>query len=280
MSHSSVRALIDLTLSFYPDLHNRFPTELHSKLTDIIKRLIDNRSAYPDCVSASLSLTGTSQPIEKLYEILQIPVEPIPSPEISQNSRDGQASRKKSRHWSSYEDARLICGIYRYGINNWATICRFVGNGRTRSQCSQRWQRGLDPKLSKDQWTYAEDVCLLRLVQTCGDKSWTQIAGKMGNRSDVQCRYRYRKMQKDFEGTPGIRKAQSGSLPGHQPMEVRMPEPEMGGTPGFLRGSQSVPALGFKGLGGGEKECDEKKKGGIDLFERGSSSENEELVWD
>jgi hypothetical protein len=71
-----------------------------------------------------------------------------------------------------------------------------VGNNRTSSQCSQRWQRGLDPRISRGRWTAEDEAKLLKLVAQFGEKSWIRISAAMGNRSDVQCRYRYLHLQR------------------------------------------------------------------------------------
>jgi hypothetical protein len=76
-------------------------------------------------------------------------------------------------------------------MQSWPVIASFVGNNRTRSQCAQRWRRSLDPRLSKNEWTANEDVQLIGLVSRFGPEGWNYISRKMGNRSDVQCRYRY-----------------------------------------------------------------------------------------
>lgn len=115
------------------------------------------------------------------------------------------------RTWSSYEDVRLLAGIYRYGIDNWAPISKFVGNGRTRAQCAQRWARGLNPRICKDTWDPSEDMRLMQLVQQYGDKSWTRIAASLGNRSDVQCRYHYHQITKDMGQIVPIPRAQLSS---------------------------------------------------------------------
>jgi hypothetical protein len=142
-----------------------------------------------------------SAPVDYLQKVLTISNEPIAA-EALESPEDATPARKKTHPWSHYEDTRLIAGIFRFGVDNWTSIAGFVGNGRTRSQTSQRWQRGLDPHLSRDQWSLAEDRLLSWLVQCHGDKCWTQIAAKMGNRSDVQCRYRYKQMQKDKPQPP------------------------------------------------------------------------------
>lgn len=98
---------------------------------------------------------------------------------------------KKTTLGQQLKIKRLLAAVARYGIENWKNISDFVGNGRTRSQCSQRWLRCLNPKISKKSWTNDEDKQLKELVDTHGNKSWTKIASIMGNRSDVQCRYHY-----------------------------------------------------------------------------------------
>jgi hypothetical protein len=50
-------------------------------------------------------------------------------------------------------------------------VARYVGNNRTRSQCSQRWQRGLDPRISRSRWTPEDEARLIGLVEKYGEKS-------------------------------------------------------------------------------------------------------------
>ena len=109
------------------------------------------------------------------------------------------SQRKKTRSWTEYEDQRLLAGIHKFGTDNWVSVASFVGNGRTRAQCSQRWTRGLDPRISKDKWSLEDEESLMRLVIQYGTKSWTRIAQEIGNRSDVQCRYHYKQMKQEME---------------------------------------------------------------------------------
>jgi hypothetical protein len=134
---------------------------------------------------------GNSEPVDRMKIILDVPDEPIPPPEPG----DRDSGRRKPRQWSQLEDQRLIAGLHRFGSDNWSRIAKFIGNDRTRSQTSQRWQRGLDPRLSRDHWTKEQENQLLRLVDRYGLKSWIKIAKDLGNRSDVQCRYRYKQIR-------------------------------------------------------------------------------------
>jgi hypothetical protein len=50
----------------------------------------------------------------------------------------------------------------------------------------------LDPRLLKCNWSQEEEQKLLDSVNLHGEKAWTRIAAELGNRNDVQCRFRYR----------------------------------------------------------------------------------------
>lgn len=277
MQRQSAQVLVDVAINMCPETVSKPGSDGYQSMAMLIQKLIQNHITYDDALQQCVTIAGTSQPIEKIHEILTVPADPIPFDE-SQSPTDESNPRKKSRSWSPYEDTRLIAGIYKYGIDNWTSISLFVGNGRTRSQCSQRWQRGLDPHLSKDQWTVAEERFLLELVRCYGDKAWTQIAAKMGNRSDVQCRYRFKQMQKDSalqvkgmapgggQVWSGLRKTQSSVMTGHpmfpmpgfgygvqyNPM-LNHPNPfrmAMMSQNGGLRPSLSVPTIQFQPIPG------------------------------
>lgn len=99
--------------------------------------------------------------------------------------------RAKTHSWTLQEDQKLLEAIDAVGLDNWSQVAKLVGSGRTRSQCSQRWNRSLNPKISKTKWTREEEVNLLRLVRKHGSKSWMNISRIVGNRTDVQCRFHY-----------------------------------------------------------------------------------------
>jgi hypothetical protein len=151
---------------------------------------------------------GNAKPLDRIAKIVQTGDRPIQD-FSAMASAGGSANRKRTRSWTEYENQRLLAGIHRFGTDDWLAVANFVGNGRTRSQCSQRWVRGLDPRISKERWTREEEELLDRLVEKYGTKSWTKIATEIGNRSDVQCRYHYNQMRQ--EGGGAI--AASTSLP-------------------------------------------------------------------
>jgi hypothetical protein len=194
--NSSIRALLDIGMTFFPERALNSMPNVVASLQSTVEQFLTHKLSYEGAVQIVEQLVGTSQPIERLKVILDTSLEPIPVPQELLD-RSGRIVRHKTRSWSTYEDQRLLGGIYKYGIENWTAISKFVGNGRTRSQCSQRWYRGLDPTICKDQWLKEEEDKLIELVSVRGDRSWTQIASKMGNRSDVQCRYKYKQLQKE-----------------------------------------------------------------------------------
>ncbi|KAK8833738.1 hypothetical protein M9Y10_028365 [Tritrichomonas musculus] len=116
--------------------------------------------------------------------------------ELSLIDTESEFNRKKRKLWTEIEDIRLVAGVIRYGNTNWKIISDFVGNGRTRVQCCQRWQRTLNPSISKFFWTPEEENNLIDLVHKYGNQSWSKIASQLGNRSDVQCRYHFVQMCK------------------------------------------------------------------------------------
>ncbi|KAK8863500.1 hypothetical protein M9Y10_011186 [Tritrichomonas musculus] len=191
----TIIAILNVVLSYFPDNILSPESQLYNSVSSLVESFLLHQISYNQLFNTVKSLVGYTKPIEKLQIILQSGPDPIPAPSDDEIARSKY--RRKSRPWTSYEDQRLLCAIFNNGIENWTQISKFVGNGRTRSQCSQRWYRGLDPKICKSQWSKEEERKLVDLVRTHGDKSWTNIATKMGNRSDVQCRYRYKQLQRD-----------------------------------------------------------------------------------
>ena len=172
-------------------------TDRKSALVRVMSDYLRQVLPYQQAHAAFMSLVGQTKPLERLKEIVETSDCPIPTTEEPEPD-PGSTTRRKMRSWSAYEDTRLLAGIYRYGPDNWAPICKFVGNGRTRAQCAQRWARGLNPRICKDTWDINEDLRLVHFVTQFGDRAWTKIATLMGNRSDVQCRYHYHQLSRDM----------------------------------------------------------------------------------
>ena len=165
---------------------------------DFIRKKISLEEAY----EKSCEYAGSSKPIEELELIMKSENEkPIDITDKSisfiQNPTNGQKiSKKKGRSWTKNEDRRLIYGVYKFGIGSWSKIANFVGAGRNRSTCSQRWFRVLSPDIEKGGWTQEEEITLLWLCLIHGTQNWSKISHLLRKRSDVQCRYHYSQMIK------------------------------------------------------------------------------------
>jgi hypothetical protein len=157
----------------------------------VIRRYARSTLSYDEARLDFNLIYGETDIIERMRSIIECSSQPLPVPSGLLNSR-----HRKFQSWSIAEDIRLMSGIYQYGVGNWSTISRFVGNGRSRTQCAQRWTRSLNPHIQKDTWTPEEEATLIAFVCQFGNKSWSRIASQLGTRSDVQCRYHYHQMLK------------------------------------------------------------------------------------
>ena len=210
---SSPSILVSVGLSFVTEYDEHVSSEKLSILERALTDFLENRKSFFETAQIYQTTIGTTKPIDRIATILQTPDLPIPN--FSMFNQGGSSSRKKTRSWTEYEDQRLLAGIHRFGTDNWLIVANFVGNGRTRAQCSQRWIRGLDPRISKDKWSKEDEELLLRLVEQYGTKCWTRIAQEMGNRSDVQCRYHFKQMKNEEQGETQLptKISASGSVP-------------------------------------------------------------------
>lgn len=173
--------------------------EEQSSLRVTFTKYMEDEIEFQLAVSQVYAISGESASMEKLKAIKEVGEEPIPHQE---SEIDISKSRKKIHSWCPEEDNRLLAGILRHGLDGWSNIATFVGNGRTRAQCSQRWHRGLDPRIKRSNWTKQDEELLLNLIAKHGAKAWMKIAADIGNRSDVQCRYHYLQMSKEQKSLP------------------------------------------------------------------------------
>lgn len=166
----------------------------------ILYEFITGAISYQEAKDQTLKILPTADIIDKLSSLLTVDNHPIPEGRKHDLAEKG----KKIKSWSSIEDQRLLAGIHKYGCDDWSNISRFVGAGRTRGQCSQRWLRSLNPLINKNPWTQEEDIKLMDTVNNIGDHSWTKVASILVGRTDVQCRYRYQLIAKKYPADLGI----------------------------------------------------------------------------
>lgn len=192
--------IIELALSYVETLSPDISQGDAEKVTSAVNSFLDDPRMRADACQVVRSICGRDDPFTRIEEILHLPEEPLP---YTDDYEIHGSLRKKTRTWTGAEDIRLLGGVVKYGTDNWQAVAQFLGSGRNRSQCSQRWTRGLNPKISKKAWTTEEEKQLEELVKKYGEKNWARIASIMGNRSDVQCRYHYKQIMTGDNDTAG-----------------------------------------------------------------------------
>jgi hypothetical protein len=183
--------LISLARTYLEELSNGTFLAHHEQAFQALCSLIRGQNSPAEAIDSVRQAFHTDQPVKKILSIMQMTLEPVPTFEFPM-----PRSRQKAQNWTENEDQRLIAAIELYGLNKWRLVSQFVGNGRTQAQCSQRWNRGLNPEISKAPWTQTDERKLVALVEKYGKKNWRKIAKELKNRSDAQCRYRYQQMER------------------------------------------------------------------------------------
>ena len=198
--YKGLELMVELGLSYVDATVNDLSDELKTELAGLFRGYLHGDLKYDNCRERLIAMIGRDDALVRIREIMAQPDEPLSYRDDVDDSPI--AIRKKTRTWTALEDQRLLAGVARFGIDNWQTVAHFLGNGRNRAQCSQRWTRCLNPKISKKSWSVEDDLQLKELVKLYGDKSWTKIASIIGNRSDVQCRYHFKQMTSGDEEQP------------------------------------------------------------------------------
>ncbi|KAH0793373.1 Myb-like DNA-binding domain containing protein [Histomonas meleagridis] len=196
-SETQFRPLFAIADSYLVDSLNKISPEIMDHLKSTLHKYIDNEITLDEATAVFQLYSVSKRALDRISAILNVSSSPISPTETNSQINMMNGTRKKTHPWNEYEDQRLLCAINKYGLDNWSPVSAFVGNGRTRAQCSQRWFRGLDPRISKVLWSPEEEQNLLQLIDKYGDRAWTKISAELGNRSDAQCRYHYRQMMKE-----------------------------------------------------------------------------------
>lgn len=92
--------------------------------------------------------------------------------------------------WTAKEDEKLRMLVQQYAGRNWKLIAIHFEN-RKPEQCLHRWQKVLNPNLTKGLWTAEEDRHLVELVREHKPKRWSHIASFLKGRNGKQCRERW-----------------------------------------------------------------------------------------
>jgi hypothetical protein len=185
--------LVDVAMLYVSEASR---TPLTQEVSDQIRTAFNHvilGGSPTDLSELLISHVDSTSPLDRITSILTVPDEPLP-PIPKGAAEEHREGRRKPRPWTLTEDNRLLAGIHRFGLKDWGSIANFVGGGRHRAQCAQRWTRGLDPRIVKTPWTPEEESKLLRLMRDPVNAGWTRVSALMGNRSDTQCRYHFWQM--------------------------------------------------------------------------------------
>jgi hypothetical protein len=192
--------LSDIALQYLSKLGPPPADSIKEDVRQTLNALIDGRTTIEDAKIQLIEVPNGDTLVRLIQDILNVPEDPPPY--VAPAVPIANYQRKRTQQWTTAEDMRLIAALHRFGESDWGRAATFVGNGRTRAQCSQRWQRKLDPRISSNSWTASDERQLLELVLQHGVQAWAKISRELGNRSDVQCRFRYWKLVREGRTQP------------------------------------------------------------------------------
>ncbi|CAL5078244.1 unnamed protein product [Urochloa decumbens] len=96
-----------------------------------------------------------------------------------------------NKAWTKEEDLRLQAAVQTFG-EKWQLVSASL-DGRTGSQCSNRWRKTLHPTRTRvGRWHLDEDKRLMVCVKLIGSGSWSRIAPFIPGRTQTQCHERWR----------------------------------------------------------------------------------------
>lgn len=93
--------------------------------------------------------------------------------------------------WDKTEDNKLYTLVNKYGDKNWDFISQFFEKTRSASQCLNRWNTLVKPRIVKGPWNVEEDKQLIDWIKNNGPNNWTSCAELIPGRTGKQCRERW-----------------------------------------------------------------------------------------
>ena len=99
-------------------------------------------------------------------------------------------SARIRNEWTREEDSKLFALVMLHDGKRWKSVAKQFP-GKSDLQCLRRWEKVLNPALTKGRWSPEEDRLLVSLVQSFGLRSWSTIAKHLPGRTGSRCRDRW-----------------------------------------------------------------------------------------
>jgi hypothetical protein len=105
--------------------------------------------------------------------------------------RDGVNHCVKKIKWKKEED-ELLAQVMSETERPTYPILAQLFPGKTGQQVAERWDKVLNPALTKGSWTRLEDETIVEFVKKNGTKKWKELCYLLPGRIGKQCRERWR----------------------------------------------------------------------------------------
>ncbi|KAI3515764.1 hypothetical protein L1887_14668 [Cichorium endivia] len=193
ISHEEIRSFLpkvnwEQLASMY--VTNRTGPECQSRWMNVEDPLI-NHDTWSLSEDKKLLYTVQNRGLSNWIEIAEsLGTNRTPFQCLSRFQRSLNASIIKNE-WTPVEDEELRNAVAEYGDTNWQLVASTL-EGRTGTQCSNRWNKSLNPMRKRvGKWAPDEDKRLKIAVKLFGGKNWNKIARFVPGRTQVQCRERW-----------------------------------------------------------------------------------------
>lgn len=117
-------------------------------------------------------------------------LETVPAPLAPTRTHQRVNRSNKNQKWSTEDDEKLTQLVNTGDPLDWGAIAQEFPT-KTQQQVMERWNKVINPALTKGSWTGQEDQIIMQFVAQYGKKSWSKLAEKLPGRIGKQCRERW-----------------------------------------------------------------------------------------